>query len=64
MNLLVKYVYQNCEIEIGGKILMGDLNVLDMINFDLKWEHENLRKRYVRIILIFLIILVRIQTCI
>jgi dTDP-4-dehydrorhamnose reductase len=27
-------VYQNCEIEIGDKILMGDLNVLDMIDFD------------------------------
>ena len=32
--ILVKYVYQNCEIEIGDKILMGDLNVLDMIDFD------------------------------
>ena len=32
-SILVKYEYQNCEIEIGGKILMGDLNVLDMI-----WE--------------------------
>ena len=32
--ILVKYVYQNCEIEIGHKILMGDLNVLDMIDFD------------------------------
>jgi Retroviral aspartyl protease len=32
--ILVKYVYQNCEIEIGDKILMGDLNVLHMIDFD------------------------------
>jgi hypothetical protein len=30
----VKYVYQNCEIELGDKILMGDLNVLHMIDFD------------------------------
>ena len=33
-SILVKYEYQNCEIEIGGKILMGDLNVLDMVDFD------------------------------
>ena len=32
--ILVKHVYQNCEIEIRDKILMGDLNVLDMIDFD------------------------------
>ena len=32
--ILVKYVYQNYEIEIRDKILMGDLNVLDMIDFD------------------------------
>ena len=32
--ILVKYVYQNCEIEIIDKILMGDLNILDMIDFD------------------------------
>ena len=25
---------KNCEIEIGDKILMGDLNVLDIIDFD------------------------------
>ena len=30
----MKYVYQNCEIEIGDKILMEELNVLDMIDFD------------------------------
>ena len=30
----MKYEYQNCEIEIGDKILMRDLNVLDMIDFD------------------------------
>jgi len=32
--ILVKYVYLDCEIEIGDKIFMGDLNVLDMIDFD------------------------------
>ena len=32
--ILVKYVYLNCEIEIRDKIFMGDLNVLDMIDFD------------------------------
>jgi hypothetical protein len=32
--ILVKYVYLDCEIEIGDKIFMGDLNVLDMVDFD------------------------------
>ena len=32
--ILVKYVYPNCEKEIGDRIFMGDLNVLDMIDFD------------------------------
>jgi hypothetical protein len=27
-------VYLDCEIEIGDKIFMGDLNVLDMVDFD------------------------------
>jgi hypothetical protein len=31
--ILVKYVYLDCEIEIGDKIFMGDLNVLDMVDF-------------------------------
>jgi len=32
--ILVKYVYLDCEIEIGDKIFRGDLNVLDMVDFD------------------------------
>ena len=31
--IFVKYVYPNCEKEIGDRIFMGDLNVLDMIDF-------------------------------
>ena len=27
-------MYMDCEIEIGDKIFMGDLNVLDMVDFD------------------------------
>ena len=30
----MKYVYLDCEIEIKDKIFMGDLNVLDMVDFD------------------------------
>jgi len=33
--ILVKYVYLDCEIEIGDKIFMRDLNVLDMVDFDM-----------------------------
>jgi hypothetical protein len=29
----VKYVYLDCEINIGDKIFMEDLNVLDMVDF-------------------------------
>jgi len=32
--ILVKYVYLDCEIEIRDKIFIGDLNVLDMVDFD------------------------------
>jgi hypothetical protein len=32
--VLVKYVYPDCGIEIEDKIFMGDLNVLDMVDFD------------------------------
>ena len=32
--VLVKYVYPDCGIEIGDMIFMRDLNVLDMIDFD------------------------------
>ena len=40
----MKYVYQNCEIELGDKILMGNLNVLDMIDFDVILEMDWLSK--------------------
>jgi len=30
----VKYVYPNYGIEIGDRIFLGDLNVLDMVDFD------------------------------
>ena len=30
----MRYVYQNYEKEIGDRNFMGDLNVLDMIDFD------------------------------
>ena len=30
----MKYVYPNCEKEIGDRNFMGDLNVLNIIDFD------------------------------
>jgi hypothetical protein len=32
--VLVKYVYPDCGIEIGDRIFIRDLNVLDMVDFD------------------------------
>jgi len=32
--VLVKYVYSDCGIEIEDRIFMGELNVLDMVDFD------------------------------
>ena len=40
----MKNVYRNCEVEIGDKILMGDLNVLDMIDFDVILRMDLLSK--------------------
>jgi len=34
-SILVLYVYPDYGIEIGDMILMGNLNVLDMVDFDM-----------------------------
>ena len=48
----MKYVYKkNCEIEIGDKILKGDLNVLDMIDFDVILRMDWLSKHRALIII-------------
>jgi len=33
-SILMEYVYLDCRIKIGDMTFMGDLNVLDMANFD------------------------------
>ena len=34
ISVSIPLVYLDCEIEIGDKIFIGDLNVLDMVDFD------------------------------